>query len=53
MPCGDGSGPLGQGPMTGRGLGICGRGFRRLFGRGYGKLRKVASLTEREFLQVF
>ena len=52
MPFGDGTGPLGQGPMTGRGLGYCGgyaaparvygfgrgmgRGFGKGFGRGYG-----------------
>jgi hypothetical protein len=52
MPGRDGSGPLGQGPMTGRGLGVCtgvnapmyggwfgrgfGRGFGRCFGRGFG-----------------
>ena len=47
MPFGDGTGPLGQGPMTGRGLGYCsgysrpnyaqsgwGRGW---FGRGRGR----------------
>jgi len=39
MPFGDRTGPLGQGPMTGRGLGLCGGGigFRRgWFGRGRG-----------------
>ena len=37
MPQGDKTGPMGQGPMTGRGLGLCGRGigFRRGFGRGF------------------
>lgn len=46
MPFGDGTGPLGQGPMTGRGLGYC-TGFNRAgysypgrgrgwFGRGRG-----------------
>jgi hypothetical protein len=50
MPRGDGTGPLGQGPMTGRGFGYCsgstqpgfvagaglgrGRGFARCMGRG-------------------
>ena len=43
MPRGDKTGPEGQGPMTGRGLGDCsrqsndnqqGRGFGRGFGRG-------------------
>ena len=24
MPCGDGTGPMGMGPMTGRGAGFCG-----------------------------
>jgi len=44
MPAGDGTGPLGMGPMTGRGMGFCGgyaapgRAYpgsgRRFFGRG-------------------
>ena len=50
MPGGDGTGPMGQGPMTGRGAGYCagnnmpgfaapgwGRGFGRGRGRGYGR----------------
>jgi hypothetical protein len=52
MPRGDGTGPMGQGPMTGRGLGYCagypnpgfmqpvpgfGRGFGRGWGRGFGR----------------
>ncbi len=51
MPFGDRTGPLGQGPMTGRGAGYCagyetpgyanpggfGFGFGRGFGRGYGR----------------
>jgi len=50
MPWGDGTGPLGLGPMTGRGLGYCagyatpgfmnpgfGRGFARGFARGFGR----------------
>lgn len=42
MPAFDGTGPRGQGPMTGRGLGPCGRGlglgvgYRRGFGAGAG-----------------
>jgi len=49
MPRGDGTGPNGQGPMTGRGMGYCagysvpgfmqpgfGRGMGRGFGRGRG-----------------
>ena len=31
MPFGDGTGPLGQGPGTGRGLGRCRGGRRRIF----------------------
>ncbi|MFO7611373.1 MAG: DUF5320 domain-containing protein [Clostridia bacterium] len=51
MPGRNGTGPLGQGPMTGRGMGCCtgarapysgtgfgyGRGFGRGFGMGYGR----------------
>ncbi|MBN2516977.1 MAG: DUF5320 domain-containing protein [Deltaproteobacteria bacterium] len=49
MPGGDGTGPLGWGSITGRGMGLCagyptpgfanpvpGRGFGRGFGRGWG-----------------
>lgn len=36
MPRQDGTGPNGQRAMTGRGLGPCGRGMRRGFGRGMG-----------------
>ncbi|MCX6818398.1 MAG: DUF5320 domain-containing protein [Candidatus Aenigmarchaeota archaeon] len=49
MPSGDGTGPMGMGPKTGRqmgkcegaepvgrGLGPCGRGLARGFGRGFG-----------------
>jgi len=38
MPGQDRTGPAGQGPLTGRGFGPCGRGlgFRRGFGRGFG-----------------
>ena len=47
MPNRDRTGPLGQGALTGRGLGPCGRGleFRRGFGRGFGK-RKFAFVKE-------
>ena len=44
MPGGDKTGPMGQGPMTGRKLGICG-GFNRtgfmgdFFGGGFGRGR--------------
>lgn len=38
MPGLDGTGPFGQGAMTGRGLGPCDYGMRRGFlGRGYGR----------------
>lgn len=36
MPAQDKTGPLGEGPLTGRGLGPCGRGLRRGLGRGFG-----------------
>jgi len=44
MPGQDRTGPSGQGPLTGRGLGPCGAGgrgigFRRGFGRGFGRGR--------------
>jgi hypothetical protein len=51
MPWGDGTGPLGQGPLTGRGLGPCGCGMRRGFGRGYGRgfgFRRQVTLTKEE-----
>ena len=39
MPYYDGTGPMGQGPMTGRGLGPCAEeaGPRSRFGRGFGR----------------
>ena len=51
MPRGDGTGPAGQGPMTGRKLGFCAGsespgfmnpGFRRGMGRGFGRGRGFA-----------
>ncbi len=51
MPGRDGTGPMGRGPMTGRGLGRCGAGLGR--GRGLGLGRRngfgfgFASLEER------
>jgi hypothetical protein len=40
MPAGDGTGPFGLGPGTGRGLGPCGGGYRRGWaGRGFGRGR--------------
>jgi len=61
MPRGDGTGPMGQGPMTGRGLGYCagypqpgfmypgpgfGRGFGKGWGRGFGRGRGFRWRTE-------
>ncbi|MFH1501244.1 MAG: DUF5320 domain-containing protein [archaeon] len=37
MPGQDRTGPQGQGPMTGRGLGLCGTGMGKGFGRGMGR----------------
>ncbi|MBN1162393.1 DUF5320 domain-containing protein [Patescibacteria group bacterium] len=39
MPYFDGTGPMGHGPMTGRGMGPCGDGYAhgRGFGRGFGR----------------
>ena len=63
MPAQDRTGPLGAGPLTGRGLGPCGAGFRRgfaRFGRGFGRAIPLASpivqesvvLTEAEEKQI-
>ena len=65
MPTQDGTGPVGQGSMTGRGLGPCNtsefaplwcRGFRRGFGKGFGfrKFQQNVELTseqERKILE--
>jgi hypothetical protein len=54
MPKLDGTGPAGQGPMTGRGMGNCGGGMRRGFGFGFGCRRFISpknqmiSLEEQE-----
>jgi len=37
MPAFDGTGPRGMGPLTGRGFGPCGRGFRHGWGGGLGR----------------
>jgi len=37
MPRFDGTGPQGQGPMTGRGMGSCNKGACPVFGRGNGR----------------
>ncbi len=47
----DGTGPLGLGPLTGRGLGPCGCGMRRGFGGCYGRgfgFRRQLTLTKEE-----
>jgi len=51
VPGMDGTGPLGQGPLTGRGFGPCGCGMRRGFGKGYGRgfgFRRQVTLTKEE-----
>ena len=51
MPRQDGTGPLGQGALTGRGLGPCGGGMRRGFGRSCGRgvgFRRSITLTKDE-----
>ena len=50
MPGQDGTGPAGQGALTGRGFGPCGCGMRRGFGRGFGRrlAYKQVALTESE-----
>jgi len=48
MPRFDGSGPLGFGPMTGRGMGPCGCGMG--YGRGYGR-RFYSRKEESEMLE--
>jgi len=51
MPAQDGTGPLSLGPLTGSGLGPCGCGMRRGFGRCYGRgfgLRRQVTLTKEE-----
>lgn len=37
MPGRDGLGPMGQGPMTGRGMGVCGNGNNPVAGRNAGR----------------
>lgn len=69
MPFFDGTGPRGQGPVTGRGMGPCGgafgfgrrgyggfgRGFGGGFGRGFGFFgrRALTSKEEKELLQSY
>jgi len=55
MPNKDGTGPLGRGPLTGRGFGPCGCGMRRGFGRGFAKFgfgcRVITEKEEKEALK--
>ena len=59
MPRFDGMGPMGQGPMTGRGLGPCGggmgysRGYGRGLGRGFGFRRFFSQKEEVEDLKSY
>ncbi|MEA2112952.1 MAG: DUF5320 domain-containing protein [Patescibacteria group bacterium] len=52
MPKFDGTGPLGQGPRTGRGMGPCGGGMGRGcgFGQGMGGRRFFSKKEESEML---
>jgi hypothetical protein len=66
MPGRDGRGPIGMGPMTGRGFGLCshsyhgrrnclgrgfGPGYGARFGFGYGPGYFMQDVTEKEFLK--
>lgn len=54
MPYFDGTGPLGNGPLTGRGLGFCGFGRRMGFGRGYRHwFRSPTAEEERQDLEAY
>lgn len=50
MPRLNGTGPIGQGPRTGRGMGFCGGGFRQGWGcqggYGYGFRRFISPKNE-------
>lgn len=52
MPQQDRTGPLGQGPMTGRGLGFCRRGFgyRKGFGLGFQRIQ-FSETEEKKILE--
>jgi hypothetical protein len=52
MPTRDGTGPLGCGPLTGRGMGPCGYGLRRGFGRfRYNKSLTLSAEEEKKILE--
>ncbi|MFW5754190.1 MAG: DUF5320 domain-containing protein, partial [Marinilabiliaceae bacterium] len=44
MPGGDKSGPMGQGPMTGRNLGFCGGYDTPGFAKGYGQVGRGSGM---------
>jgi len=50
MPKFDGTGPQGQGPRTGRGMGPCGGGVGCGFGQGMGGRRFFSKKEESEML---
>lgn len=56
MAARDGTGPMGAGPLTGRGFGPCGKGsgFRRGFGRGFGYRcwQRPVELTKEEKVKI-
>ena len=52
MPRRDKSGPAGQGPLTGRGLGDCGTGSTRFVGLGQGKGRGLGRGFSRNFRNI-
>ena len=53
MPLGDRTGPRGEGPLTGRGLGPCGTGtaagYAKGFGRGVGRGFGAGAVRGRRF----
>lgn len=52
MPRGDKNGPTGQGPLTGRGLGVCGSENIRFVGNGQGRARGLGRGFNRNFRNV-
>ena len=50
MPYGDRTGPMGLGPMTGRGMGFCGRRGGR-FNRGFNRQRALTKEEEKQWIE--